>query len=242
MYNMVLAKTNASQREPPNHQRIRLVLLDDHVLFRESLARLLASEQGFELIAECTTSAEALKSLRERGAEVILVDAGIAKEFIPSARKARYPVKTLVIASEIDAASSAIVLTYGASGIFLASDSSSRLFQAIRLVAHGEAWLDQKVIQLLAERYPHYEDRMLGNKRFGTLRERERSVLQGILDGLSNRKIGAQIGVSESTIKAILQSLFSKAGVRTRSQLVRIALERPPHGVAEVEMGTSQGG
>ncbi len=101
-------------------------------------------------------------------------------------------------------------------------------------MAHGEAWLDQKVIQLLAERYPHYEDRW-----FGTLRERERSVLQGIVDGLSNRKIGAQIGVSESTIKAILQSLFSKAGVRTRSQLVRIALERPPHGVAEVEIGTT---
>lgn len=237
MYNMVLAKTTVSQREPPNHQRIRLVLLDDHVLFRESLARLLASEQGFELVAECTTPAEALKSLKDREAEVILVDAGIAKEFIPSARKARYPVKTLVIASEIDASSSAIVLKYGASGIFLASDSSSRLFQAIRLVAHGETWLDQKVIQLLAERYQHYEDGW-----FGTLPERERSVVQGIVDGLSNKKIGAQMGVSESTIKAILQNLFSKAGVRTRSQLVRIALERPPHSVAEVEMGTSQGG
>jgi DNA-binding NarL/FixJ family response regulator len=82
---------------------------------------------------------------------------------------------------------------------------------------------------------------MIGNGWYGTLPERERSVLQGIVDGLSNRKIGDQIGVSESTIKAILQNLFSKAGVRTRSQLVRIALEREPHNVAEVEMGASQG-
>lgn len=238
---MVLAKKSPPPGEPPNHQRIRLVLLDNHVLFRESLARLLASEHEFELVAECTTSAEALKSLKERGADVILVDAGIAKEFIPAARKARYPGKALVIASEIDAASSAIVLKYGTSGIFLASDSSSRLLQAIRLVAHGEAWLDQKVIQLLAERYPNYEDRMIGNRWYGTLRDRERSVLQGIVDGLSNRKIGAQIGVSESTIKAILQSLFSKAGLRTRSQLVRIALEHPPHDVAEVQMGATRG-
>jgi DNA-binding NarL/FixJ family response regulator len=224
MYNMVSPKTARSRREQPNHQRIRLVLLDDHVLFRESLGRLLASEQGFKLVAECTTPAEALKSLKDRGAEIILVDAGIAKEFIPSAREARYQGKILVIANEINAASSATVLKYGAAGIFLASDSSSRLVKAIRLVANGEAWLDQKVIRLLAERYPDYDDRW-----FGALKGRERSVLQGIVDGLSNRKIGSQIGVSESTIKAILQSLFSKAGVRTRSQLVRIALERPPH-------------
>ncbi len=93
MYNMVLAKTNVSRREQPNHQRIRLVLLDDHVLFRESLARLLASEQGFELVAECTTPAEALKSLKDRGAEVILVDAGIAKEFIPCCSQGPLPGK-----------------------------------------------------------------------------------------------------------------------------------------------------
>jgi DNA-binding NarL/FixJ family response regulator len=233
---MVVAKRSLPLGAPPNHQRIRLVLLDDHVLFRESLARLLASEHDFELVAECTTPAEALKSLRDREADVILVAAGIAKEFIPCARKARYPGKSLVIASEIDAGNSAIVLKYGASGIFLASDSSSRLVQAIKLVAHGEAWLDQKVIQLLAERYSNYEDRW-----FGRLRDRERSVLLGIVDGLSNRKIGAQIGVSESTIKAILQSLFSKAGVRTRSQLVRIALEHPPHDVAEVQIGATRG-
>jgi DNA-binding NarL/FixJ family response regulator len=241
IYNMVQGKTTRLLGEAANHQPIRLLLLDHHVLFRESLARLLASEQGFELVAECTTPAEALKSLKDREADVILVDAQLAKEFIPSARKARYHGKTLVIASEIDAASSAIVLRYGASGIFLASDSSSRLLQAIRLVAHGETWLDQKVIQLLAERYPDYDDRMIGNGWYGTLPERERSVLQGIVDGLSNRKIGDQIGVSESTLKAILQNLFSKAGVRTRSQLVRIALEREPHNVAEVEMGASQG-
>ena len=219
---MVVTKTPRSPLPPADLQRIRLVLLDDHVLFRESLARLLASEHDFELVAECSAPAEALKSLKNGQADVTLVDAGIAKEFF-SACGAHYSGKTLVIASEIDAPNSALVLKQGASGIFLASDSSSRLAQAIRLVAHGETWLDQKVIRLLAERYPDYD-----NRWFGTLRERERSVLQGIVDGLSNRKIGDQIGVSESTIKATLQSLFSKAGVRTRSQLVRIALEHPP--------------
>jgi DNA-binding NarL/FixJ family response regulator len=206
--------------EQSSRGQIRLVLLDDHLLFRESLARLLASEHDFELVAECTTPSEALKSLKGSRVDVILVDIDIAKEFIPWVQKARYPGKSLVIAREVDATGSAIVLKYGASGIFVASDSSSRLMQAIRLVASGEAWVDQKVLQLLAERYPHFEGRWRGN-----FTEREQTVLQGVVDGLSNRKIGDQLGVSESTIKATLQHLFKKAGVRTRSQLVRIALE-----------------
>ena len=206
----------------PVRGRIRLVLLDDHLLFRESLGRLLASEHDFELVAECTTPSEALKHLRRSGVDVTLVDIGIAKEFIPCACRARYPGKSLVIAREVDAIGSATVLKYGASGVFLASDSSSRLMQAIRLVASGEAWVDQKVLQILAERYPQHEARWQGN-----FTEREQTVLQGVVDGLSNRKIGTQIGVSESTIKAALQQLFNKVGVRTRSQLVRIALEGP---------------
>src|SRR5579864_4842944 len=116
-----------------------------------------------------------------------------------------------------------MVLSCGAAGIFLESESSTRLIQAIRLVAAGEAWIDQKLIQQLAGRYPHDEDRW-----WDTLMQREQAVLKGIVDGLSNREIGIQVGVSESTIKAILQQLFNKTGVRTRSQLVRIALEGPP--------------
>jgi len=103
--------------------------------------------------------------------------------------------------------------------------------QAIRLVATGEAWVDHKVIQLLADRYPrYYEDRW-----WGAQTEREQAVLQGIVDGLSNEKIGANIGMSVSTVKAVVQQLFNKAGVRTRSQLVRIALDNPPPGIPKAE-------
>jgi len=210
----------------PNQKRIRLVLLDGRVLLRESLARLLASEHDFELVAECATPPETLKKLSGAEVDVLLVDFGIAKEFIPCARKAGYHGKFLVVAREIDARSSAIVLKCGASGIFLESDCSARLMQAIRLVASGEAWVDQKVIQLLADRYPNYEDRW-----WGAQTQREQAVLKGIVDGLSNREIGANIGMSLSTVKAVVQQLFKKAGVRTRSQLVRIALGDPPRGI-----------
>ena len=214
--------------------RIRIVVLDDHLLFQESLGQLLSSQDDFEVVGEYTTPSDALKSLKDLGADVILVDIGIAKQLIPCARKARCPAKILVIAREVDTTVSVTVLKDGASGIFMASDSASRLMQAIRLVASGEAWVDQKVIQLLAERYPHFDERWPGN-----LTEREQTVLHGVVDGLSNRKIGDQIGVSESTVKATLQQLFSKAGVRTRSQLVRIALEGPLMTASHAHYGAS---
>jgi DNA-binding NarL/FixJ family response regulator len=207
-------------RAEDERTRIRLVLLDEHLLFRESLARLLAAEQDFEVVAQCSNSPEALKAVKTSEVDVVLVDLEIAKEFIHSARKARYRGRSLVVARTADPTDSATVLKFGASGIFLESDSSSRLMQAIRMVANGEAWVDQRVIQLLADRFPQYEGRLRGN-----LTDREQTVLDGVMDGLSNRKIGGQMGVSESSIKATLQQLFTKAGVRTRSQLVRIALE-----------------
>jgi DNA-binding NarL/FixJ family response regulator len=200
--------------------RIRLVMLDDHLLFRESLARLLAAEEQFELVAQCTTPAEALGIMKDSVVHVILVVIGMAADFIPCAREARYTGKSLVIARSTDAPASAIVLKSGASGIFLESDSSARLIQAIRMVANGEAWVDQKVIQLLADRCPSFDHGWVGS-----FLEREQTVLRGVIDGLSNRKIGDKIGVSESTIKAILQRLFSKTGVPTRTQLVRVAFE-----------------
>lgn len=199
---------------------IRLLLIDDRVLFRESLATLLAAEQDFEIVAQCASSSDALNLLKAAEVDVVLLDLAIAKEFVPSAYKDFYHGKTLIIAKVLDATDSAAALKNGAAGIFFESDSSSRLIQAIRMVADGEAWVDHRVIQILADRFPRYEVRLLGN-----LTEKERGVLDGVVDGLSNRKIGDQIGLSESSVKATLQQLFTKAGVRTRSQLVRIALE-----------------
>jgi len=207
------------------HERIRLVLLDDHALFRESLAQLLASEGDFEVVAQCSTTLEALNSLKDAKVDIVLVDLGIAKDFIYLARKAHYSGKSLVMARQVDVKSSAVVLKYGASGIFQDSQSPTRLLQAIRMVASGEAWVDQKIIQLLADVYPVYEDNWSGQ-----LTDKEQNVLKGVVDGWSNKKIGMQIGASESSVKAILQQLFNKAGVRRRTQLVRIALEGPSIG------------
>jgi DNA-binding NarL/FixJ family response regulator len=200
-------------------ERIRLMLLHSQMLFRTSLARLLATERDFELAAECANVAEALEKLADARPDVILFDFSIWPDLIAKAQEAGYAGRFLAIAEEVDAVPCVRALSRGISGVVLGCDSPTRLVQAIHVVASGAAWVDQGVIQFLADRYPHHED-----VRLDTLAEREQAVLRGILSGLTNRKIADQIGASESTVKATLQQLFDKTGVRTRSQLVRFML------------------
>ena len=211
----ILCVSNARRAIEP----IRILLIHPRALFRSSLARLLETERDFELVAECAGVAEALESLVNASPDVILFDFNIWQDLIPAARDASYQGRFLAIAEDIDAAHCVRALSGGVSGVVLGADSPSRLIQAIHVVVNGAAWVDQSVIQLLADRYPHHEDLCLD-----ALAEREQAVLKGILGGLTNRKIADRIGTSESTVKAILQHLFARTGVRTRSQLVRIML------------------
>jgi DNA-binding NarL/FixJ family response regulator len=208
-------------------KRTRLLLVDDHILFRESLSRLLASEPDFEIVGNCGTVADALEILKGSPVDVVLLDFDLgedhASQFISSARRAGYSGKILMVTAGMTARESSIVLKLGASGIFLKHDSPGTLAKAIRLVAGGEMWVDQKVIQLMAEGLNQGDEQGAGKSL--TLTERQEQVLRAIFEGLTNKEIAAKLAVSESAVKATLQQLFQKTRVRTRSQLVRIALE-----------------
>ena len=206
-------------------ERTRLLLVDDHALFREGLGRLLASEPDFEIAGSCGTSAEALEFLKRAPVDIVLLDFDLgedhANQFISSARRAGYAGKILLVTAGMSARESSIALKSSTSGIFLKHNSPGMLARVIRLVAGGEMWVDQKVIQLMADGVQQGEDQSLSK----TLTERQQQVLRAIFEGLTNKEIAAKLGVSESAVKATLQQLFQKTRVRTRSQLVRIAIE-----------------
>jgi DNA-binding NarL/FixJ family response regulator len=212
--------------------KIRVLLIDALGLVRASLGRMLSSEPGFEVAGECETSAEALAILNTPAApaiDLVLLDFDLGTEhagdFIPAAREAGYQGQFLIVAGTADVRSAALALTLGAAGVFLKAEPPERLVQAIRLVMSGGVWVDRKIVQLLAnqviELWPRPDFRMASERLNG----REQKVLLGVLGGLTNRKIGDGLGISESAAKNILQHLFAVAGVRTRSQLVRVALE-----------------
>lgn len=219
----------AGGNEPAQEDRVRLLVLDRQALFRASLSRLLASHRGFQVVGECAGSAEALEILSASPVDVVLLDFDCVTQdgddFMSEARRKGYQGRFLIVTEAVDARRSAIAIGLGASGAFLRSESPDRLVRAIELVASGAVWLDQTIIRLLADqsigKLPQSEGADSGN----LLSDREQKVLLGVLGGLSNKKIGANLGISESTVKAALQRLFLKSGVRTRSQLVRVALE-----------------
>ncbi len=122
----------------------------------------------------------------------------------------------------VDQKAAAELIRSGISGVFLKRDSAALLAQGIRDVMAGKVWLDQEQLQAaLKNEAPVQEE-----NRQKPFTDREQQVLSCLFEGLANQEIAASIGVSESSVKATLQRLFSKTGVRTRSQLVRIVLEQ----------------
>jgi DNA-binding NarL/FixJ family response regulator len=125
------------------------------------------------------------------------------------------------MAEAVETQGLATTLKLGASGVFRKSEAPDRLVLAIHMIAAGAVWVDQEVIQMLSGIEPPNQ---VGNRK-SALGEREAKVVFGIMQGLTTKKIGANMGLSESQVKNILQGLFAKTGVRKRSQLVRLALE-----------------
>ena len=205
--------------------KIRILLLDDHALFREGLSRLLEGEPDLQMAACCASVGEATDALHQKPIDLVLLDYDLGKErgfeFISQARQRGFQGHFLMVTAGMSDAESVQALNLGVRGIFPKHSSPMVLIQAIRKVMAGETWLDENAIQALVRASKHPE----GVDHTKPFTERETQVLQGVFEGLSNKEIGGRLNISESSVKAALQQLFQKTGVRTRSQLVRIALE-----------------
>jgi two-component system, NarL family, nitrate/nitrite response regulator NarL len=206
---------------------IRILMVDDHSLFRESLGRLLESDPAFRIVGQCATVTEAVAQLSLHPADVILLDYDLGEEsgfgLFAELRRLKIDAKVLLVTAGLSDEATLRVMESGAAGVFLKHSQADRLATAIRQVVHGEMWIDNAALQgLLAGSRSRGEDA----QRTQSLTVRQTAVLRGILDGLANKEIAWKLKTSETSVKAVIQELFHKAGVRTRSQLVRIAIER----------------
>jgi two-component system, NarL family, nitrate/nitrite response regulator NarL len=205
---------------------VHILLLDDHTLFRESASRLLAAEPGFEVAAHCGTIREGLQILRRKPIDVVLLDFDLGendgRQFLRLAKEQGFEGKVLLVTAGVEPGMAAELIHFGISGVFRKHDSAGLLVQAIRDVMAGKVWLDREQLQTALRT----EVGTAPDNRTRPFTEREQQVLSCVFEGLANKEIAARIGVSESSVKATLQQLFSKTGVRTRSQLVRIVLEQ----------------
>ncbi|HWB87239.1 MAG TPA: response regulator transcription factor [Bryobacteraceae bacterium] len=202
---------------------IRALLVDDHALFRESVARALSSKEELQ-IEHCGTIREALEVLSQQEIDLVLLDHDLgserASQFLPAARQAGYEGRVLVVTAWVSEMEARRLLRQGVGGIFLKHEPLSTLRESIQTVASGGTWLDRSFARISGE--------AAGAEQAPTpkFNDRQRKVLRYVLEGLSNKEIAWRLQISESYVKAILQSLFQKTGVRTRGQLVRVAFEQ----------------
>jgi two-component system, NarL family, nitrate/nitrite response regulator NarL len=211
----------------PMEPQIRILLIDDHSLFRESLGRLLEAEPDFRIAATCAGVGEALAILDRQPVDVVLLDYDLGDEqgsaFLEEAKRRRFEGRILMVTAGMDDAGTLRAFEAGVSGLFLKHSPPAQLIEAIHKVMRGEMWLDPRAVRSLVAGAHEKSDSQHAAQALTT---RERGVLKAVFEGLTNKEIAAKLQISESSVKAVLQQLFDKTGVRTRSQLVRIAIEQ----------------
>ncbi|MBZ5576883.1 MAG: response regulator transcription factor [Acidobacteriia bacterium] len=208
---------------PKAQQVHRALLVDDHTLFRESVSSALGAEPDIE-VEHCGSIREALEILSQRPFDIVLLDHDLgaerASQFVPAAREAGFDGRVLVVTAWVSENEARRLLRQGVSGIFLKQAPLEELKEAVRLVTQGGTFVDRSFGRIGSE----------GNTTEEVIspifNDRQRKVLRFVLEGLSNKEIAWRLQISESYVKAIVQSLFQKTGVRTRGQLVRVVFEQ----------------
>lgn len=209
-------------------ETLKILVVDDHAMFREGVARLLEKQRSVQIVGQFGSSAEALANLRSSGANMILLDVDLGSEravdFVLEAPRRGFQGRVLVVTAGVSPAEAVQLVRSGVSGIVHKHQSGTALWEAIQRVAQGGVWLEEAYLGALFRTV----DRSRPQEK-PALTERERKLLRFIFGGLTNKEIGGELGLAEGTVKASLRQLFDKLKVRTRAQSVKVALEQYRH-------------
>ena len=228
---------------PAQQEPVRVLLADDQRLVRESLGTLLGLLPGIELVASASDGEEALVLTDEHNPDVVLMDLRMPRldgiEATRQLHERRPDVRVIALTTYADDESVLGALRAGARGYLTKDASSEDIRAAILTVAAGEAALDPSVQHhvvdaLWGEReQPHDPDATPGSSLPDDLTPREIEVLALIAEGLTNAEIAERLFVSPTTVKSHINHLFTKAGLRDRTQAVnyayRTGIATPPH-------------
>ena len=213
---------SAATAERTRH--IRLFIVDDHALFRDGLARLLSTNPDFDLVGVEGRPDKAVESVLAARPDVLLLDYSLgeitAAAVIDGIRAQGFTGKVLLVTAGLPDREALQMIRAGVAGIFHKQHTTDDLTRSICEVYDGNVLIEAHYLQKLVQVVADDDTRPL------SLTPRQRQILGFITEGLGNKEIASRLDVSESAVKAALQLLFSKTGVRTRSQLVRVALEQ----------------
>ena len=215
--------------------QVRIIVADDHHVVRTGFAALLETQPDFTVVGTASDGAEAVRMCRELSPDVVLMDVrmpvmdGIeATRQLTGAAPEGGPGPRVLILTTFDLDQYVYdALCAGANGFLLKDVTAERLFDAVRVVAAGEALLAPAVTRRLISEFARLRPRpdIPPAAALGTLTPRETQVLRLVAEGLSNPEIAARLVVTEETVKTHVSRMLGKLGLRGRTQAVVIAYE-----------------
>ena len=207
----------------------RILLADDHPMIRTALEVLLR-DTGFEIAGMAATGAEALREIEQVKPDILLLDlqmpGGSGMDVLRSIRAADLQVTTILLTAAIDDSTLLEAKSLGVQGIVLKNSDPAFLLDCLDQVSNGRIWIDPE----LGERMNALA-RSLGGGGQAPLAPRERQLIGFVRQGLRNRDIAEQLGVTEGTVKVYLHGIFQKVGVSTRTELAMRADELLARGI-----------
>jgi len=213
------------------HRKQRVVIVDDHTLFREGLKTILATEEDIEVVADLDSAEDIVELVWQTRPDLLLLDIrmpqGSGLDAIPAVLKMSPSTHVLVLTASDEKEEHVRAFRLGAKGVILKDSARQTLMQAIRTVCRGEMWMDPRMSSALVDELAHMGgDADSGSTRHENgLTERELEIVRLVASGYKNKEVGTTLSISERTVKTHLTNIFQKLGVRDRVGLVMYALK-----------------
>ncbi|MEV6539773.1 response regulator transcription factor [Streptomyces sp. NPDC051665] len=208
---------------------IRIVVADDHEIVRFGYAGILATQADFAVVGTARDGAEAVRVCREESPDVVLMDVRmpVMDGIEATARLQNCPaVPRVLVLTTFDLDEHVYdALAAGASGFLLKDVTAERLFEAVRVVAAGEALLAPGITRRLIAEFARMRPKAPTRGKLDVLTPRETDVLRLLAEGLSNPELAERLHVGEETVKTHVSRILSKLGLRDRTQAVVMAYE-----------------
>jgi DNA-binding NarL/FixJ family response regulator len=222
-------------------KKIRIVVADDHPIFRDGLCRLLALEEDFVIVAQAHDGREVLQVLQEHEPDILLLDLKMPNldglGTLQRLQASRNQTKVIVLTASEDKSEFVQAVKFGTSGIVLKQTATELLIKSIRKVHAGEIWLDSNTTAAVMRQFASPDETPMPmappppprERERSPLSQREREIVGLVAQGFKNKEMAEKMFISEQTVKNHLHNIFDKLGVSDRLELALYAIHNNLH-------------